>query len=84
LTKDAVYLRGLIELLEYLKNGGEFEPLFVGKIAIDHIPLIRELQYREVLKPAPLLPLYFLQTGFSEKIATLQKGLSPLDLTERR
>jgi len=84
LTKDAVYLRGLIELLEYLKNGGELEPLFVGKIATDHIPLIRELQYREVLKPAPLLPLYFIQKGFTEKIAGLQKGLSPLDLTERR
>ena len=46
LTKDAVYLRGLIQILEYLKSGGELDPLFVGKIAADHIPFIKELQLR--------------------------------------
>ena len=32
-TKDAVYLRGLVEILDYLGQGGTLEPLFVGKIA---------------------------------------------------
>ncbi len=84
LTKDAVYLRGLIELLDYLKTGGELDPLFVGKIAIEHIPLIRELQYREVLGPTPLTPLYLGRPGVNQKIQKLKKGLSPLDLVERR
>ncbi|MDX1550888.1 MAG: DUF1704 domain-containing protein, partial [Lysobacter spongiicola] len=34
LTKDAVYLRGLRDLVEYLHADGEFEPLFLGKFAL--------------------------------------------------
>ncbi|MBU0473052.1 MAG: flavohemoglobin expression-modulating QEGLA motif protein [Bacteroidetes bacterium] len=43
LTKDAVYLRGLVKLLEYLKSGGELEPLYMGKISADHVAIIKEL-----------------------------------------
>lgn len=84
LTKDAVYLRGLIELLDYLKNGGDLFPLFVGKIAIEHVPLIRELQYREVLRMPPLTPGYLDRSDFIPKMNMLKKGLSPIELVERR
>jgi len=58
LTKDVIYLRGLQAILRYIGKGGDLEPLLVGKIAEEHIPLIRELQYRKVLKPAPIMPRY--------------------------
>jgi uncharacterized protein (TIGR02421 family) len=58
LTKDAVYLRGLVAILEYVQKGGDLKPLMVGKMAVDHIPIIKELQYRKVLKPAPIVPRY--------------------------
>lgn len=58
ITKDAVYLRGFLRVLDHLRNGGELEPLFLGKIAIRHIPLMKELQLREVLRPMPLRPRY--------------------------
>lgn len=58
LTKDAVYLRGLSQILEYLVGGGKLEPLFVGKFALRHLPIIHELQHRKVLKVAPLCPRY--------------------------
>ena len=58
LTKDAVYLRGLMEILEYFRRGGDLEPLLVGKDAADHLPLIRELQLRRVLDAPPLRPRY--------------------------
>ena len=45
LTKDAVYLRGLLQILRYLREGGELEPLFIGKVASAHLPLIAELQH---------------------------------------
>ena len=45
LTKDAVYLRGLLQILRYLREGGELEPLFVGKVASAHLPLIFELSH---------------------------------------
>ncbi len=56
LVKDAVYLRGLLRVLDYVKKGGELEPLYVGKIAAVHIPLIEELRWREVLRAAAASP----------------------------
>ncbi len=80
LIKDAVYLRGLVGLLDYLKKGGTLDPLFVGKIAAEHIPIIQELQWRKVLKPAPLRPRYMENPKIEEKFNALRKGLSVLDL----
>ena len=84
LTKDAIYLRGLKNLLDYLKLGGEFEPLFIGKISADHVPIIEELQYRKVLRSAPLRPRYLTDPKASERLERLRGGLSLLDLIERR
>ncbi len=58
LTKDAVYLRGLAEIVKYIKEGGDIETLFVGKMGPEHVSVIRELQWREVLGPSPLQPRY--------------------------
>lgn len=84
LTKDAIYLRGLKNLLDYLKLGGELEPLFVGKISANHLPIIEELQYRRVLRPAPLRPRCLTDPNASERLERLRGGLSLLDLIERR
>jgi uncharacterized protein (TIGR02421 family) len=83
LTKDAVYLRGLVNLLDYLRQGGALEPLYVGKITADEIPLIRELQWRQVLCPAPLRPRYMENSQTAEKLAYLRQGVSVLDLIKR-
>ena len=80
LTKDMVYLRGLVKMLEYLRAGGELAPLFVGKIAADHIPLIQELQHRQVLKPPPLRPRYLGDDRALHRLAQLRRGLNILDL----
>ena len=80
LTKDAVYLRGLVQLLDYLKKGSPLEPLFVGKIAAEHIPIIRELQWRKVLKSAPLRPRYLDNPNITEALEQLRRGISVLDL----
>jgi hypothetical protein len=56
LTKDAIYLRGLLQLLAYLAGGGALEPLLVGKIAIEQVPLVEELVRRQILVPARLRP----------------------------
>jgi uncharacterized protein (TIGR02421 family) len=80
LTKDAVYLRGLVEILHYLQQGGLLEPLFVGKIAAAHVPVIRELQWRQVLKPAPLRPRYMEHPQVTARLKRLRQGMSVLDL----
>lgn len=83
LTKDAVYLRGLVQLLEYLKKGNSFEPLLVGKISADHVGLIKELQYRKILHPAVLKPRYFENPQIITKLEKLKHGLTPINLIER-
>lgn len=84
LTKDAAYLRGLKSIVDYLKEGGELEPLFVGKISAKDIPVIEELQYRKVLKPVTMLPRYMSKPETAERIERLCGGLSILDLIKGR
>ena len=83
LTKDAVYLRGLRKILDYIGGGGELEPLFVGKIAVRHIPIIRELTWRNVLVQPPLIPRYMEQPDAMRRLRRLQKGAAPIDLLKR-
>ena len=74
LTKDAIYLRGLQAILQYVKKGGDLNPLLVGKIAAEHIPIIRELQYRKVLVPAPIVPRYLQDPAAVERLGRLRGG----------
>ena len=74
LTKDAVYLRGLQAILRYVQKGGDLNPLLVGKMAVEHIPIIKELQYRKVLKPAPIVPRYMQDAGAIERLERLRGG----------
>lgn len=72
LTKDAVYLRGLEAILKYVQKGGDLAPLFVGKMAIEHIPIIKELQYRNVLRPIPIMPHYMQDAEATERLEALR------------
>ena len=58
LTKDAVYLRGLRELLAYLAQGGEFEFLLLGKFAMKHRHTMRALLEEGWVVGPTLLPSY--------------------------
>jgi len=80
LTKDAVYLRGLVEILDYIARGGQLELLLIGKLAADHIPIVRELLLRGVLRPPPLRPRYLDDPRAIERLATLQRGCTVMDL----
>jgi uncharacterized protein (TIGR02421 family) len=80
LTKDVVYLRGLSSILDYLREGGELGPLVAGKLTVDHVPIIRELRLREVLRDPPLRPRYFDWPGAADKLAELRGGQNVLQL----
>lgn len=73
-TKDAIYLRGLVDLLKYLRNGGELKPLLVGKFSLDDVSLINELQLRKVLRPALLSPSYLSNPQSLMMLEELKKG----------
>lgn len=57
-TKDAIYLRGLLALLEHVAHGGALDLLFLGKFSLEDLPLIQELAARGLLAPARLMPRY--------------------------
>ena len=80
LTKDMVYLKGLIKLLDYLKKGNDFEPFFLGKFSISHMDIIRELELRKILKPAPLRPRILNDSLAIERLKKAKAGMSVLSL----
>ena len=58
MTKDAIYLRGLVELLEHLGDGGSLDRLWLGKFSLRDLPLIGDLEDRGLLRPPRILPRY--------------------------
>ena len=85
LTKDMVYLRGLRDLLAHLGptddgEGRPFWPLFVGKLALRHLPAVEALRARGVLRPAPLRPRYADDPDALGRLDRAGRGLSVLDL----
>ena len=82
LTKDTLYLEGLVEILDYLRSGGEIEPLLIGKLAAEHIPVIRELRLRHVLRDPPFRPRYLDNPDVRHKLELLRRGASVLELRE--
>ncbi len=81
-TKDVVYLRGLAALLEYLRQGGDLEILFLGKFATGHVPIIEELSWRNVLRPAPLRPRYLDDPEAVRRLQRIRSGLDVPQLIE--
>lgn len=80
LTKDIVYLRGLVKLLDHLSRHTKFNNLFVGKIGFKHIQYIDELLYRQVLSPPLILPKYLASAATTKRLTFIQEGATLLDL----
>tara|TARA_R110002073_G_scaffold60620_6_gene152457 strand:- start:1116 stop:3023 length:1908 start_codon:yes stop_codon:yes gene_type:complete len=83
LTKDAFYLKGLMDVLAHLKAGGQLHPLYVGKIATDHIPIVEELHWRGVLREPPALPRFLDAPPVQARLERAREGLQVLDLLPR-
>ena len=81
-TKDAVYLRGLQQLLQLLGAGKALESLYVGKVAAQWLPLLEELSWRQVLEPPSLLPRFFSDPASQRRLQRLRRGLSVMQLIE--
>jgi uncharacterized protein (TIGR02421 family) len=75
-TRDMIYLRGLLGLVEYLRAGGVLESLYIGKIAAKHVEIIVELSARGFLRAPPMQPRLFDSPETAERIAAVRRGLS--------
>lgn len=72
LTKDAVYLQGLIELIEYIREGHDINILTIGKIRKDYIPIIQDLIQRGYLRQPTIIPR-FLSKEYAKRLETIKK-----------
>lgn len=74
--KDIIYLKGLIHLCKFLREGGDLEFLLAGKFALKHVPMIKDLTERELLQPPRIKPRYFQENGFQERLNNVRQGIS--------
>lgn len=79
-VKDAIYLRGITRILEALAEGSSLDVLFVGKLSLDHIPLIQDLLDREVLHAPWARPRWLDMPGAQERLDKLRGGASVSEL----
>ncbi len=81
--KDAIYLRGWMKMINYLKSGGDFELLLSGKLNTKHVAFVKELRMRHILKPPAVEPLYMNNPAVPERMNKIKNVNSPVELLGR-
>ena len=76
LTKDAVYLRGLHQLLGHVGAGKPIETLWLGKMPLDAVPLVDDLHQRGLLEDPLLVPRYLEHPGAHRRLAGISEATS--------
>ena len=82
LTKDVIYLRGITRVLEFVAERKTIEPLLVGKLSLDHVPLVEELIEREILHPAWIRPRWTEGPEAERRLARAYGGMKVSELVE--
>ncbi|MEP7453990.1 flavohemoglobin expression-modulating QEGLA motif protein [Phyllobacterium sp. SB3] len=80
LAKDAIYLRGLLEVLRHLKRGGSLAPFWMGKIAASHFGVMQELNSRGLLRAPVVDPSFLSHPGAKKGLERARSGLSPVGM----
>ena len=81
-TKDIVYLRGIERVLEYFAEGRDIDPLLIGKLSLDHAPLVEDLIQQGVLNPPQARPRWLSAPGAEERLERVRNGMHAADLLE--
>jgi uncharacterized protein (TIGR02421 family) len=82
LTKDAVYLRGLHDLVTHVSAGQGLDVLWLGKMPISAAPLVEDLHRRGVLVDPLLLPRYLAEPGARVRLADIHRVASLAELIQ--
>lgn len=73
--KDIIYLKGLVNLREYLRKGNDLEPLLIGKFSLEQSEAVFELYERNILKDAILRPSYLESKNVERRLEMIREGL---------
>lgn len=82
-TKDAIYLRGLAEVVNYVHSGGDLDTLLLGKVALTHIAFVDELLAKKVIRGSALRPRWLDVPGATERVARVRAGIALADLVAK-
>ena len=53
-----LYLQGFLEVNEFIEKGGDAKKLFIGKIAINDLPLVDKMIQAGILNEAKIIPSF--------------------------
>ena len=80
LAKDAIYLRGLQAVFDFIATGRDLDPFWFGKIASHHVPVVDELLARGMLSTPAARPEFLSRPSASRHVARIREGCSFIDL----
>ncbi len=79
-AKDAIYLRGVLQVLNHLKAGGSLTPFWMGKISAAHFGAIEELKSRGLLRAPRVEPVFLSSEATKPRLRRAMAGLDPIDM----
>lgn len=79
-AKDAIYLRGLQAVFDFIATGRDLDPFWFGKIASQHVPVVDELLARGMLRAPAALPEFLSRPSARRHVARIREGCSFIDL----
>ncbi|MGX1690941.1 flavohemoglobin expression-modulating QEGLA motif protein [Brevundimonas naejangsanensis] len=79
-AKDFIYLRGLLDVLDWLGAGRSLNPFWSGKVAMAHVPVIDELNERGFLRPPAVIPEFLDREDARANLDRAAGGLTLADL----
>ncbi|PTE08675.1 flavohemoglobin expression-modulating QEGLA motif protein [Mesorhizobium helmanticense] len=82
LAKDAIYLRGIVQVLDHLRHGGSLTPFWIGKISAAHFGAIQELNARGLLRAPRLEPAFLSSDAARPRLKKAMAGIDPIDMVE--
>lgn len=80
LSKDAIYLRGLRQVVARVARGDELAPLWFGKIAEHHVPIVQELLERGLLRAPLATPEFLARPSAQRQLERIRAGTDLIDL----
>ena len=80
LSKDAIYLRGLQAVFDFIATGRDLDPFWYGKIAAHHVPVVDELLARGMLRPPAAIPEFLSRGSARRHVARIRGGCDFIDL----
>jgi uncharacterized protein (TIGR02421 family) len=82
LTKDVIYLRGITRVLEFVAERRSIDPLLLGKLSLDHVPLVEDLRDRGILEDAWIRPRWAEGAEAEGRLERVYAGARVRDLVQ--